>query len=525
LHSQTRIKQVTVNDNWKRIPVILVVLIFFITGCGTTTKIVNTEVNSSLNKIGDPIIGKEALIDTITAILNDPALLRASIAAKVVNAETGEIIFEKDSKKLMHPASNTKIFTVSAALLYLGPEYTFKTKILIDSTRTLKDTLDGDIYLVGSGDPAFGLADLKIMIDVLFYKGIRHIAGDIICDDYFFDDLQYGSGWMWDDQPYFGFSPMGALTINWNMLQVNAAPADTIGLPAEIKLFPQTNYVQINNQSETIDSLTFIELQNDTSLMYKPFSVMRRWQTQENVIDVEGMILAKSNEIERQFNIVDPTFYFGTLFKEYCEQKGISIAGKINRGVVPNKTKTLSVAESPSVAALIYEMNKRSDNLYAELLLKAVGAKVKGTPGSSEKGVDVINEMLTGWSVNPKDFKFVDGSGVSRYNLVNPDAIIELLLNMYNNFSVRHEFIASLPIAGIDGTLEDRMKNSAAFNKLHAKTGTLSGVTTLAGYTTTADDNILAFSIMMSHFTGSAKPLRDIQDKICDAISRLKIED
>ena len=167
-------------------------------------------------------------------------------------------------------------------------------------------------------------------------------------------------------------------------------------------------------------------------------------------------------------------------------------------------------------------MNKPSDNLYAELLLKVVGAQVEGTPGSAEKGKKVLNKLLAEMGVDVEAIRFSDGSGVSRYGLLSPDAIISLLANMYQNFSVRNEFIASLPIAGVDGTLSRRMKGMAAEGIVHAKTGSLGGVSTLAGYTTADDGEVLAFSIMMSHFVGSTWPFRAVQDRICDALTRYR---
>lgn len=504
--------------------VFILIVVSLIAGCNKKVTVFDSEYRTPVLYPEKIIFGKKALTDSIKDILQDSILAQTTTAIKIFNIKTGEVVYQQNNNKLMHPASNMKLFTTAAALLYLGPEYVFETKFVVDSSVAINDTINSNIYLVGSGDPSFCLGDLQVMVAELKSKGIRHITGDIICDDLYLDDLNYGSGWMWDDQPSSYHPPFSALTINRNTLDIYALPADTVGMPVKIRAIPFTNYVQINNQSNTIDSLTFKKQLIDTSSDFEPLTINRRWQTQENVIDIKGMMLSNADEAKVSLNIVEPTFYFATLFKEYCTQADISIGGQIRIGKAPEKNKILASSESAPVTTLIYEINKPSDNLYAELMLKAVGAAVKGVPGSANKGIEVIEEMLQSWNINPGNIRFTDGSGVSRYNLVSADAVVGLLVNMYRNFAVRNEFMASLPIAGIDGTLSNRMQNSSAFKILHAKTGSLNGVSTLGGYTVSADKDVLAFSILMSNFLGSTDDFRNVQDRICDVITRYKAD-
>ena len=204
----------------------------------------------------------------------------------------------------------------------------------------------------------------------------------------------------------------------------------------------------------------------------------------------------------------------GYLLKNELIEKGIEVTGDVVPGTVPLDARTVAKHLSPPLADIIKLMNKPSDNWIAELLFKTIGAEVMGEPGTWQKGRDAVNEFLTEIMGEPPAHRFVDGSGLSRYNLLNAELLTQLLVYMHQNFELMPEYLASLPIAGVDGTLSSRMQGVYAERILRAKTGTLSGVSALAGYTTTADGEVFAFGILISHYVGSATPARDIQDKI-----------
>ena len=204
----------------------------------------------------------------------------------------------------------------------------------------------------------------------------------------------------------------------------------------------------------------------------------------------------------------------GYLLKNELIEKGIEVTGDVVPGTVPLEARTVAKHLSPPLANIVKLMNKPSDNWIAELLFKTIGAEVMGEPGTWQKGRDAINEFLEEIMDEPPAHRFVDGSGLSRYNLLNAELLTQLLVYMYHNFELMPEYLASLPIAGVDGTLGNRMQGMYAEKVLRAKTGTLSGVSALAGYTVTADDEVFAFGILISHYVGSATPARDIQDQI-----------
>ena len=204
----------------------------------------------------------------------------------------------------------------------------------------------------------------------------------------------------------------------------------------------------------------------------------------------------------------------GHLLKTILMQKSINIGGQVTTGKVPSDARSIAKHLSPPLSDIIKLMNKPSDNWIAEMLFKAIGAEVKGEPGTWKKGRETVTEFLGEIMGELPAHRFVDGSGLSRYNLLNAELLTKLLIYMYHNFEFMPEYMASLPIAGVDGTLKNRMQGMYAEKVLRAKTGTLSGVSALAGYTKTADGEVLAFGILISHYVGSAAHARRIQDKI-----------
>ncbi len=210
----------------------------------------------------------------------------------------------------------------------------------------------------------------------------------------------------------------------------------------------------------------------------------------------------------------------GHLLKTTLMQKGIDVMGEVVSGTVPSEANKVATHLSPPLADIIKLMNKPSDNWIAEFLFKTIGAEVKGEPGTWKKGREAVTEFLSEIIDDPPAHRFVDGSGLSRYNLLNAELLTKLLVYMSHNFELMPEFMASLPIAGVDGTLRNRMQGMYAEKTLRAKTGTLSGVSALAGYTKTADGEVFAFGILISHYVGSAATARGIQDKIGDYLTQ-----
>ena len=437
----------------------------------------------------------------VDSILADSIFIPTRAAVKIISLEDGEVLYDRDSKMLMRPGSNLKLLTSAGALSALEKNFDLRTQLYAD-TMIVDSVLEGNIYFKGYGDPDFTSDQLEEMIAHLKSKGISHIAGDIVGDASYFDDQHWGIGWMWDDEP-FGFAAFhSALSINRNCVEVHVTPGRIPGDSVFVSVVPPTSYVSVENSG-----LTGVDTVANT------LDVSRKFAERLNVITVKGILPRSSSEDVESISVLNPEMYFLTIAKEELTRQNIPFGGTLMLGVVPRSAFLIAQHDQPLDSMLIF-MNKESDNLSAENMLKILGAEKFGVPGSTQNGLLVVKHVLSTFGIDTTHFLAVDGSGVSHYNLITPEIFVQALQAMYERKDDFDSFFKSLPVAGVDGLLKERMKHSAAENNLHAKTGTISGVSTLSGYVRTKDGELLAFSIMMQNFIGSAKPFRVAQDSI-----------
>ena len=443
----------------------------------------------------------------IEATLNDPLIASSNVGMKVVSLATGEVFYEKDAEKLYHPASTMKLITAATALVKLGPNYRFHTTLYTDP---VEDNLR-NIYLKGGGDPVFDSNDLEKMVERLVEVDTKALQGDIVVDETYFNAIRRGKGWMWDDGPIGGYYPhLSALTINRNGVHLRISPGTEVDDPVRVHLNPPTQYMKIINDATTVG------VSERTRLTIK----REDGSVEANVLMIDGVMTTGQTEMNRRVDVLDPALYCGTLLREMLAERGVTLYGTVRYGEVPEEAVEISQHISPPLSRILSEMNKPSDNLIAELLLKTLGAELRGAPGTAKKGLGAISNLLGEIGVDRGYYTFADGSGVSRYNLVTASLLTDLLIYMFHNFTVMPEYLASLPVGGVDGTLTRRMRGMSAEGVLRAKTGTLRGLTALAGYTVTADGETVAFSILVSNYLGSANPRRALQDKIGDILTQ-----
>ena len=441
----------------------------------------------------------------LEAILSHPLLATSNVGVKVVSLANGEVLYQNDADKLYHPASTMKLLTAATALVKLKPNFRFHTVLYVDPLA------QGNIYLKGSGAPLFTDDDLEKMVEKLTAMDVKTVHGDIVVDETYFDGIRRGKGWMWDDGPLGGyFSHLSALTINRNRVLVHISPGSSVGDSVHIALQPPTEYMKVLNKATSVAPSGMAKLRIERQS--KP--------VEANVLTIHGAMKIGAPTISRRVDVVDPALYCGTLLKERLARQGIMLEGTVRYGEVPDGAIPLADHVSPPLSDIILKMNKSSDNLIAELLLKTVGATINGVPGTAEKGIAVIDAFLSEIGLDNTHYALADGSGVSRYNLASASLLTDLLVYMFRNFAVMPEYLVSLPIAGVDGTLHQRMKGMKAEGILRAKTGTIRGITALAGYTTTADGEMLAFAILMSNYVGTATPRRALQDQIGDMLTQ-----
>jgi D-alanyl-D-alanine carboxypeptidase/D-alanyl-D-alanine-endopeptidase (penicillin-binding protein 4) len=447
---------------------------------------------------GNPV---DALRYDIDAILTDSIFAQTDAAIKIVSLEDGSVLYERNALRLMRPASNTKLLTSSAALGILGTNHEFRTSILADSLLP-GGAVNGSLYLKGYGDPDLTVADLDSMIAQLKAIGIRAINGNIVADASWFDDLYWGEGWMWDDEPYSYEAGISALSINKNCVKISIIPGTVPGEGVQVLIDPPTQYVSLLNTARTVA---------DTAII--PLDVTRMFKDRLNTIVVSGEVVAKPDTLQRWVTVWRPELYAATLLKERLEADSISVRGQATIGVALPWSRELAYRRR-SIDSVLINLNKVSDNLSAENVLKTIAVARGGIPGSAKYGLYQSNTFLSELGIDTTKHWIVDGSGVSHYNLLTADMLVRLLTGMTKQSGVFGLFYESLPIAGIDGTLKTRMKGTKAEGNLRAKTGSIGGVSTLSGYVTTADGERLAFSILMQDFILPSRHYRNAQDAI-----------
>jgi len=289
---------------------------------------------------------------------------------------------------------------------------------------------------------------------------------------------------------------------------ISVEPGDKPGDPVKVRLDPPTNYVQIDNQGVTEKGWSHGNLDIDRVI-----------RDGRDVAVIAGTLFVNGEGMTVYRNLENPPLYTATVFKELLEKEGIKINGDIKIDTVSvDAVEELVTHYSEPLAKIIYSMNKVSSNFVAEQVLRTLGAVFEEEPGTADKGVNVVTDFMSKFGVNPQKYRAADGSGLSRYDLFSPSQIIKLLIFMYNDFEYGHEFVTSLPVAGIDGTLRRRMREPTIQRKMRAKTGSLRGVSCLSGYVPTKDGDILVFSMMMNNFLSDTNNIRKLQDRIGEAL-------
>jgi serine-type D-Ala-D-Ala carboxypeptidase/endopeptidase (penicillin-binding protein 4) len=441
----------------------------------------------------------------INELLKDEYFTSTSISISAYDLTEGHIILDLDSKKLLRPASNMKILTSAAGLLFLGDDYTFRTSLAYTGS-IINKTLYGDLYIQGGCDPDFTSDDLDTLINQLYLNNITEISGSIFLDVSFKDTLFWGKGWMWDDDPSTDAPYLSAVNINDNAVKVFLSPGNYSG-QAVLRTEPETRYFNIINQTITTDA--------NIPLAF----VTRDWVNRTNNIIAHGRVAPADSEFAVVLNVFAPEDYFMHLFFERADIRGIKTGGIFSRAVVPEMAYNLYTFERP-LDTVIVNLNKISDNLSAEMVLYALAEKYYGRPATINNGIRLIDSLIVLSGNDPLAYVLADGSGVSHYNLISTKLINDILRYIFlEQGELYPKLYNSFPVGGVDGTLRNRMKRSQSENNVHAKTGTLSGVSSLSGYLTNTKGNLISFSIMLQNYRGSAGYARYIQDTICSILA------
>jgi D-alanyl-D-alanine carboxypeptidase/D-alanyl-D-alanine-endopeptidase (penicillin-binding protein 4) len=484
---------------------LLVSLLLVVGGCATRNaqrdqppRFPAPSVLTALSTSSSPLL--KARIDSL---IPDSLFPPAQIGLKIVSLRSGETLYELNSFFLFNPASNQKLFTAAAALATLGEEFPLSTVVSVD-------TVSGTIFLKGYGDPLFDSTSMDSLAraTAAALPGNRtwRVAGDAS----YFDSTYWGFGWNWDDEPEPYQPFLTPLMFNGNAIRLIAGPGLYPGAALTVRTEPPTRFVSLQNNGKTA--------RDSIRTRLKLSRVLRE---RHNILTIEGEMLPGTPEASTTVSVWQPALYTTHVFAERLERLGIAVGSIVLDTVSAAAMQVARVAHR--LDSVVTYMNKESDNLCAEALLRVLGAEVTKMPGSARSGIGVMKNVLALCDVDTAALVLADGSGLSRMNLASPSAVVQLLKAMYNTPHFA-SFARSLAIAGIDGTIGSRMKGTAAEGNLRGKTGTLTAVSSLSGYLHTADGELLAFSLMMMNYPSEAGVYRQVQDGIGVFLTRLRRE-
>lgn len=528
-----------------------------------------------------PVLGAAALQERLNAMVSDPAVGRAHWGVKVTGLD-GTPIASVNEGQLFQPASNTKLYTTAAAMALLGPQATFRTTVQGAGVWEGSQTLTGDLTLIGGGDanlngrdlpyisradklarkaageafpPVDPLARLGELADQVAATGLRTLKGDVIGDDTLWPWEPYGPGWEADDALWYYGAPISALTINDNQLDVLVAPGPNAGEPATVTVTP------------ALPSYYRLDLTGLKTVPHgAPSHVVFDRAIGSRTLRIYGSIAVGAEPDAEGIAIEDPAEFAAAALKYLLQQRGITVTGTIrakHRAAIekegfltesmkplppfdlaqehaastkdnctecrpPSQVRQLAVRNSIPLAEDVSVTNKVSQNQHAEMFLHDLSVAAgdpKETPGSGAEGARVVRQYLVQVGIDPKDFVFYDGSGLSDHDLVTPRATAKLLSYAAHDPKTGEpqpwfaQWRASLPVAGVDGSLAARFKDSPLKNHMFAKTGTLGEARALSGYLDCASGQTVIFSIMVGDFVPSTNAARDTLDRMVAVIA------
>jgi D-alanyl-D-alanine carboxypeptidase/D-alanyl-D-alanine-endopeptidase (penicillin-binding protein 4) len=449
----------------------------------------------------------------IDAVLSAPELERGFWGVLVKAVDRDETLYSRNATKLMMPASTMKVDTLAAAAEKLGWNHTFTTRVFTTG-KIVDGVLQGDLIVVGSGDPS--LDDWDGMATQLFADwatqlkaaGIQGIRGRIIGDDNLFDDDGYGFGWSWDDMARSFSASVSALQFNQGSVQLRIAPGRSIGSKAAITVVPDFSGLTIVNHLLT-------EPAGATP------SIVRRRLPGSSRLELRGTVPLRMRQIAETASVENPTLYFVTALRRALVADGIDVRGPavdiddLDSPPTHNAASPLITYQSPPLSMLATTMMKLSQNLYAETLLKTIGIDSVDHPtGTAEAGLAAVRSVIESWNIDPAGLIQADGSGLSRYNYISPETMVAILAHIEHDDRLKSQFEATLPVAGRDGTLENRLRGTSADGNARVKTGSLTNVRAMAGYVRSADGDTLAFAVFANNYENSSSVITAAFDEI-----------
>lgn len=464
------------------------------------------------------------LAKRIASILSrSPEAQQAFFGMRVIDLQTGATVYSLNENRFFVPASNTKLFTTAVALVRLGPDYRFHTTVIADAEPSSEGRVR-ELRLVGGGDPnlsarvvpyrhkAFSpnpLTAIERLADQVWSRGIRVVDGDIVGDDSAYANEPYPDGWGLDDPVWEYGAPVSALTLNDNAFTVRVEPGPADGFPGVLTLHPPLEYLAIQNRTRTVQA-------GETKIEFQRLPGTRE-------LTVTGTIAPGEKARESILAVDEPAYFAAHALRNALLERGIVVRGGIStlhfepdRPMNAGSWVEIARYTSRPLSDAVKVINKVSQNLHTELLLLEV-ARVRRGVGSRKLGLEEMAAFLKEIGIANRQYNFEDGSGLSRLTLVTPLSITKLLRYM-DGTPHREVWIDSLPVGGVDGTLDERFNKTRAALNIRAKTGSISHVSALSGYALRPDGRRYAFAFLANNYNSAHKPIRAVLDRIALAL-------
>ncbi len=446
--------------------------------------------------------GAQSTARLLEALLNEEVLKTSEVGITVFDLTSGESLYRYQDEKLYRPASVEKVITSVTALAELGSDYLLETSLRYTG-NVENDTLKGSLYVVGGFDPELTDEDLHALADAVKARGIRYVTDTLAADVSLMDSVYWGPGWSWDDTPH-SFQPyLSPLMLNRGCVEVSVSPTQPDSLP-RVVCTPASDYYTVRNRGVSRNPQA------------GPLEITRNWLSHGNVITISGNVSRPTVETLNVYSSQD--FFFQT-FIGRLRDRGVR-ASVCLYADCPSRSDSLFVLRRP-LTDVVERALKKSDNLCAEALFYHLAARYAQrkyvTAADGAEAVGAFMQSALGFSPDP--YRIADGSGISLYNYVSPRLLLEYLKYAYAHREVFLPFYESLPVAGVDGTLQNRMKQAGLRGKVRAKTGSVTGVSSLAGYVTAGNGHLLAFVIINQNVLKLSRA-RAFQDKVCEILAR-----
>jgi D-alanyl-D-alanine carboxypeptidase/D-alanyl-D-alanine-endopeptidase (penicillin-binding protein 4) len=458
----------------------------------------------------------------IDAIVSRPEFAPALWGIEVRSLATGRTLYARNAEKAFRPASNAKLVTTAAALDAYGPDARLRTTVETAGRLDGLGRVLGDVYLVGRGDPDLSArftpgrptAAFEEMAEALAAAGVKRIEGRVVGHEGAFTGERRGPDWAWDDLAWGYGAEVSALSFGDNLVEASLKPGERVGDPAVLEVSPRLGCLAVSSSVTTSEAKPAAPEPGATdeetvSLQREPGS---------NDVRLSGHV-PLGGSWEGELSVSDPARCAARVFADVLEAKGVHVTGGVatSSDPLPARTRVLAAHDSPKVADIVRVVNKESQNLHAEMLLRLVGLRAKGE-GSVAKGREAVADFVRRLGVPDAGWGLADGSGMSGFDLLTPRGLVALLVAV-DQQSYAAALRDSLPVAGVDGTLEKRMRGTPAEGRVLAKTGTIRLARALAGYVTTVRGERLAFAIVVNNAEGRGREAVAAVDEIAVALA------